>query len=96
MKDSGKRKAKRAPAEENLDLSKAQLDALVEEATIDAYGDSEQATGFFTMIEDNLRLPFETEVLGLGSRVIVESIDLTDDDQLVAVCAQAPIASESR
>ena len=65
-------------------LSKAQLDELVEEALVDAYGESEQVTGFYTMMENDLRLPFETEVLGMT--VIVEGIDITEDDQLVAVC----------
>jgi Calcium binding len=72
-------------------LSKAQLDELVEEALVDAYGESEQVTGFFTMMENDLRLPFETEILGMT--VIVEGIDITEDDQditeddqLVAVC----------
>ncbi len=64
--------------------SKKRLDELVKEATIDAYGDSEQASGFYTMIEDNLRLPFETEILGVA--VTVEGIDFSGDDQLVAVC----------
>ena len=45
--------------------SKARLDQLVAEATVDAYGDSEQRVGFLTMLEDNLALPFETEVLGV-------------------------------
>jgi hypothetical protein len=35
-------------------------------------------------MEDNLRLPFDTEILGLV--VTVESIDITGDDELVAVC----------
>ena len=65
-------------------LSKAQLDELVEEALVDAYGESEQVTAFYTMMENDLRLPFETEVLGMT--VIVEGIDITEDDQLVAVC----------
>jgi hypothetical protein len=65
-------------------LSKARLDELVEEALVDAYGESEQATGFYTMIENDLCLPFETEMLGVT--VTVESIDITEDDQLVAVC----------
>jgi hypothetical protein len=67
-----------------LRLSKARLDELVEEALVDAYGESEQVTGFYTMMENDLRLPFETEVLGVT--VIVEKIDITEDDQLVAVC----------
>jgi hypothetical protein len=65
-------------------LSKARLDELVEEALVDAYGESEQATGFYTMMENDLCLPFETEILGVT--VTVESIDITEDDQLVAVC----------
>ena len=45
-------------------LSDDELDALVEEATVDAYGDEEQLGGFAVMIEDNLEVPFETTVLG--------------------------------
>jgi hypothetical protein len=65
-------------------LSKARLDDLVEEALVDANGESEQVTGFYTMMENDLRFPFETEILGVT--VIVEAIDITEDDQLVAVC----------
>lgn len=67
-----------------LRLSKAQLDELVEEALVDAYGESEQVTGFYTMMENDLQLPFEAEILGMT--VIVEGIDITGDDQLIAVC----------
>jgi hypothetical protein len=34
------------------------LDALIEEATVDAYGESEQATAFLTVLEECLALPF--------------------------------------
>ena len=71
-------------AGQSLRLSKARLDELVEEAMVDAYGESEQVTGFYTMMENDLRLPFETEILGMT--VNVEGIDITEDDQLVAVC----------
>ncbi|MSV30800.1 MAG: hypothetical protein EXQ52_18940 [Bryobacterales bacterium] len=57
---------------------------MIEEALIDAYGESEQAAGFFTMLENDLQLPFETQILGAPASV--ESIDITEDDQLVAVC----------
>lgn len=67
-------------------LSKAKLDGMIEEAIVAAYGDSEQITGFFTMFEDQLKLPFQTEVL--GTQVTVEQLDLTDDDQIVAVCSR--------
>lgn len=60
------------------------LEKLVKEATLDAYGESEQKTGFLTMLEDNLGLPFETKVLGV--MVTVERIDLTQADEIVAIC----------
>lgn len=64
--------------------AKRQLEGLIEQAIVDAYGESEQRTGFFTMLEDNLVLPFETEMLGVC--VTVEHIDLTDADEIVAIC----------
>ncbi len=57
---------------------------LVEQAIVDAYGESEQRVGFYTMLEDSLALPFETEVLGI--RVTVERVDLSKADEIVAVC----------
>jgi len=64
--------------------SAAKLDQMTEAAIVDAYGESEQMLGFYTMLEDNLALPFKTEMLGV--EVTVERIDLRDDDQIVAVC----------
>ena len=34
------------------ELSQADLDELVEEAIVDAYGEDEQLAGFYTMIEE--------------------------------------------
>lgn len=65
-------------------LSKRRLRELIEEATLDAWGDSEQAVGWMTMIEDNVGFPFETELLGVT--VVVNGVDVTDRDELVAVC----------
>jgi hypothetical protein len=81
---SMKRKGKDNPAKQGLRLSRERLDELIEEALTDAYGESEQATGFYTMLENDLRLPFETQILGVAASV--ESIEITEDDQLVAVC----------
>lgn len=67
-------------------ISKVRLAEMIEEATVDAYGDSEQATGWFTMLADNLELPFENEVLGVPVRVT--RIDQRDDDRLVAICVR--------
>ena len=65
-------------------LSKDDLERMVEEATVDAHDESEQVTGFYTMLENDLELPFNTVVL--GAEVTVERIDLTDDDHIVVVC----------
>lgn len=45
-------------------MNQAQLQALVDEATVDAYDRAEQVMGLNTMIEDILAVPFETTVLG--------------------------------
>ena len=66
--------------------SDAKLDEMIEEAIVDAYGESEQTVGFYTMLEDNLAMPFKTEMLDV--EVTVERIDMTDDEQIVAVCAR--------
>ena len=58
------------------------LDKLIEEATTDAYNESEQAGGF---LEENLSLPFVTQLL--GQIVTVVKVDITDRDQIVAICS---------
>lgn len=60
------------------------LDELIDEATMDAYGEGEQRIGLFTMIEEHLALPFETQVLGVT--VQVERVDMTEADDVVAIC----------
>ncbi|MBB5934337.1 calcium-binding protein [Streptomyces zagrosensis] len=64
----------------------AALEALIEEATRDAYGEDEQLTGFFTMIEESLVVPFTTTVLGV--EVSVVGVDLAEDARVVARCAR--------
>ena len=46
------------------DKDRARLRALIEEATIDCYGEEEQHTGLLTMIEDNVECPFRAKVIG--------------------------------
>ena len=80
--------AKRKSSSGNLPkVSKQRLEELVEEAIVDAYNESEQTVGLFTMMEDNLKVPFETEVLGVS--VTVEKVDMTDDDHIVAICVRS-------
>jgi hypothetical protein len=64
--------------------SNAELDSLVEEATVDSNDESEQVLGLYTMIQNDLALPFETEILGIA--VVVERIDLTERGEIVAIC----------
>lgn len=79
-----------APASPKAKLRKgrsaSRLVALIEEATVDAYDESEQKAGFFTMLENHPAVPFSTEVLGMT--VTVETIDMTDDEEIVAVCVR--------
>ncbi len=67
-------------------LTGAALDELIAEATVDCHDESEQRTGFHTMLDENLELPFRTRILGV--EVVVESIDLTETEEIVAVCVR--------
>jgi len=78
------RKLKRKPEPDLPFLTKAKLEALVEEAVVDAYGDEEQTGGFFAMIEEYLALPFSVSILGVEA--VVEKVDMTRDGRIVAVC----------
>jgi hypothetical protein len=64
--------------------SKRHLEQLIEEAVVDCYNEEEQATGLFTMIEDNLALPFRTTVLGVTVDVV--GVDMNDNGRVVAIC----------
>jgi hypothetical protein len=66
-------------------LDKAELEAMIEEATIDAYNEDEQLTGLFTMLDEYLAVPFTTVVLGV--EVTVRGVDLTPDGRIVALCS---------
>jgi len=83
------RKLKRKPEANSPSLSKARLEALIEEAVVDAYGDEEQTGGFFTMIEEHLALPFSVSILGVEA--VVEKVDMTRDGRIVAICRQSGV-----
>jgi hypothetical protein len=74
---------KRKTAKSTLPTSR-QLNKLIEEATVDCYNQEEQASGFFTMIEQNLAVPFATRVLGV--EVTVVGVEIDDDGGLKVVC----------
>ena len=59
---------------------------MIEQATVDCANESEEVCGWFTMIEENLAFPFEVVVLGMT--VTVERVDLTETEQIVAICSR--------
>ena len=65
-------------------LSPTRLDEMIDEATVDCYNEAEQITGIFTMLEEDLDLPFITTVLGM--EVTVDRVELTVSGMMVAVC----------
>jgi Calcium binding len=83
------RKLKKEAATNLPKLSKAKLETLVEEATVDAYGDEEQKVGFLTMLQDHLALPFSVSILGVDA--VVEKVDMTRDGRIVAICRREGI-----
>ena len=78
------RKLKRKPESNFPSFSREKIEALIEEAVVDAYGDDEQTGGFITMIEEHLALPFTVSILGIEA--VVEKVDMTRDGGIVAVC----------
>lgn len=62
-------------------MNRAQLDALVEEATVASNSVDEQVMGLSNMIADNLATAFRTMVLGV--EVTVGDVDLTDRKTIV-------------
>ena len=67
-----------------LRLPRERLKALLDEALVDCYKESEELTGLYTVIEDNVAFPFTTRVLDVD--VEVEKLDLNDACEVVAVC----------
>ena len=61
-------------------LGKPRLEALIAQATVDAYGESEELGGFYTMIDDHLAVPFESSLLGVP--VTMRRVDLTERNEI--------------
>ena len=78
------RKLKPEPETNLPSLSKAKLEALIEESVVDACGEDEEKVGFLTMVQEHLALPFPTNILGVEA--VVEKVDMTRDGRIVAVC----------
>ena len=78
------RKLKPEPETNLPSLSKAKLEALIEEAVVDAYGDDEQKVGLLTITQEHLALPLSVSIFGV--KAAVEKMDMTRDGRTVAVC----------
>ena len=63
----------------------SELDALIEEVTVDAYNESEQLTAFETAFDEVGKFPYQATVV--GEQVEVLSVRADDDrGELVANC----------
>lgn len=60
------------------------LDAMIDEALVDCYSDSEMVTAMMTAVQDHLDFPFTTKVLGLTVNVV--AVELNDAEEIVALC----------
>ena len=78
------RRPKGRPKASRPRVSRNRLEEMIEEAIVDAYNESEQAGGFHAMIEQELDVPFDTVVL--GETVSVKRVDITETNEVVAVC----------
>ncbi len=65
------------------------------EATVDCYNDSECVTGFYTMIDEYLEVPFQTEVLGVDVTVAVSTWAMMIRSWRSALVADGGSASRS-
>jgi len=72
-------------AESGSRIQRVRLQKLIADAIVDCYNESEEATGLFTMLEENLSLPFRATVLGMT--VKVEKVDIDEGGTIVAVCS---------
>jgi hypothetical protein len=65
-------------------ISAKRLGEMAAEATVDAYGEAEQLTGWFCMLDEHVEFPFETVLL--GATVTVEAIEQPSETRIVASC----------
>lgn len=63
-----------------------QLDAMIAEALVDAYGTDEAPSAWCATLEDKLAVPFATQVLGI--EVTVVRVELSTAGEVVALCTR--------
>jgi hypothetical protein len=64
------------------------LDAVIESIIVDAYGDDEQYTAFFTVIDERTPLPAEATLL--GAPVTVTGFDYVNEARGLTATCRAP------
>lgn len=65
------------------EFSEEKFDALIEEATVDCYGDYECLTGFCCTFENEFEFPFKAKIIGEEVKVI----GVTENgEQIEAIC----------
>lgn len=72
--------------------SEKTLDALLDEAMVDAYGDEEQFMGVVVTLEDNLPFPFEAELVGVSVTVL----EIVEGESSVARGIKARVQREGK
>ena len=90
LRDRNSRMPTRKPAKKSSNaqhrIGKARLAAMIEEATADAHGESEQTTGWYSRLEEHLALPFDTTLLDVAVKVV--GLDLRGEIDIVAICTR--------
>jgi hypothetical protein len=71
-------------AKRKVEKDRERLHALIEEATVDCYGEDEQLTGLWAMIEDQVVCPFRAK--GVGEEVEVTGFEWPEGKGFYAVC----------
>jgi hypothetical protein len=66
-----------------------EIDALINDVTVDAYGDGEQLEAFRQAFEDLGSFPFAAHVVGAEIQLVAVDYDGNDQRGLVAVCRRA-------
>jgi hypothetical protein len=61
---------------------------MVENTIMDAHDEAEQRLAFEAMLEEQLAVPFTTNVLGMS--VVVEGLDRNEIEDVVAICRRGP------
>lgn len=73
----------------------AQLDAVIADLTVDAYGDDEQLAGFLTAAEQALHAPQPATVVGVPVQVTEISAGPDGRRGIVAICARGTSTYET-